>query len=61
MKIGDLVKRKRGRRSHWTGKIIKEESTGDGKRFLIKWLHRPTLREQCWEQGLSLEVIDGGR
>ena len=61
MKVGDIVKRKRGRRSHWIGKIIKEEPQPIGKKFLIQWLRRSTLREQCWEQELSLEVIDGSR
>jgi len=61
MKVGDLVKRKRGRRSHWVGKIIKEEPQPIGKKFLIQWVRRSSTREQCWEQDLSLGIVNENR
>ena len=61
MKVGDLVKPRHGRRSHWIGLIIKEESHLGRKQFLIRWVRRPSLREQCWEQDLNLEIVNESR
>ncbi len=61
MKIGDLVKPRHGLRSLWVGLIIKEGLHKGSKQFLIQWVGRPSLREQCWEHGLNLEIVNESR
>ena len=63
MRVGDLVKRKLGRRTQWVGIIIKDESrlnmtNRGGKTFLVYWfIGASNQLQQAWEQDFSLEVI----
>jgi len=66
VKIGDLVKRTNGRRTHWVGYVIGVDvsfmSHVDGtgseiKKFLVRWFGGPDKVEDMWEADFSLEVV----
>ena len=61
MQVGDMVKRLNGRRTHWIGIIVKDESrlgisTRGRKTFLVQWFDQGVM-PMSWEQDFSLEVI----
>ena len=73
MKMGDIVKRTTGRRTHWRGLIIGEgtlsEDNAHGK-FLVHWFYPPRLLPETstgrgtfegWECDFSLEVVSESR
>ena len=69
MKVGDLVKKTNGRRTHWRGLIIAEGTYAHGK-FLVHWFYPPRLPSETrtgrgtfegWECDFSLEVVSEGR
>jgi len=63
MKVGDLVKRAGGRRTHWVGLVVgfkqidPEAYVPKMKKFLVRWFSGPSEAEEMWEADFSLEIV----